>query len=164
MAVFDLDTELKESKYLLENFAVQIADCEPSLRIHYTGLLNVACVSNLERSLKNIIYDFVESKNNDLLEQIVKKRFDRLNGKLKSDDIIGNHAAYFGDDYSRQLKTNIEKIELYEPAFRHNYNNFIQGRHIYLHGSSDITQTVEEIGENIRRSGQMLQAVHDIFF
>ncbi|KJR40286.1 hypothetical protein MCHI_003828 [Candidatus Magnetoovum chiemensis] len=101
----------------------------------FAGLLTVNAVAAFEDRVKKCLYDF-SNKIDPVFGNYFKSRYDKINAKVKTSDLIDNYLKHFGNEYKERFNTKLkiitkEAINSADPVEQ--YNNFIQKRHDFVH-------------------------------
>lgn len=121
---------------------------DPAIQANYAGFLSVSSVTVYELAIKDIFNEFA-SKKNKVFGNFIERYFEKLNGRIKIDDLKGIHIKRFGDKYLRKFNT---KLQLKENnvfatsriSITNAYTNLIMCRHKYVHNGSP-TLTINEV-------------------
>lgn len=123
---------------------------DPFLESRYAGFVAVVAVAVYELAIKDIFVGFAEKKNT-AFGVFVRKHFDRISGRIKTDTIRHEYVPSFGARYERRYK--LRESELERDYLRNHgksvlsaYNNLIQWRHTFAHeGQVPSTATFNEV-------------------
>ncbi|HEX8583017.1 MAG TPA: HEPN domain-containing protein [Allosphingosinicella sp.] len=135
----------------LDPMMQSIAD--PFVQGRYIGFIATSAVTAYELAIKDIFYEFADKKHN-VLGNVTRARFLRLNGKIKLDDLRKEHVKAFGERYLERFKRNLESTEddyvrVHGSSPKTAYNNVITWRHTFVHeGEPPNTTNYEEIKRN----------------
>ncbi len=119
-----------------------------ALKAKYAGLLAVAGVTVYELAIKDIFFEFADKKH-AVLGVSTRVRFERINGQIKLEDLMGKHIHFFGEKYETKFRKKIEDIEIKtlkakRVSVKSSYKNLIVWRHNFAHSAS-IMNTYEEV-------------------
>lgn len=123
---------------------------DPFIQSRYLGFVLISAVTGYELAIKDIFYDFSDRKHK-VLGNVVRGRFERLNGKIKYQSLKDEHVKSFGQKYSDKLKSLIsaKEVELLNRdriSMLSSYNNVISWRHTFIHsGKAPTTTNYNEI-------------------
>lgn len=139
--------------YLAHLDPMMAAIADPFVQGRYIGFIATSAVTAYELAIKDIFYAFADKKHN-VLGNVKRAKFFRLNGKIKLDDLKKEHVKSFGDRYLVRFKRNLEAVDdAYVRAHGNSpktaYNNVITWRHTFVHeGEPPNTTNYEEIKRN----------------
>jgi len=125
----------------------EIAD--PLLKAKYVGFVAVAAVTVYELAIKEIFIEFAR-KRHRVFGDFTESYFERINGRIKLDEIKGEYIRRFGSEYKREFQSRLK--ERAEKYFQDNhrdivisYENLIVWRNEFSHtGEINTTATYEE--------------------
>jgi hypothetical protein len=75
----------------------------PLLESKYVGFVAVACVTVFEMAIKEILVSFADKKHS-VFGNYVKKRCERMNGKIQIDNLKDEYIAPFGPKYKERFE------------------------------------------------------------
>lgn len=109
----------------------------PLLEAKYTGFLTVAAVTTYELALKSIFISFAHSKHK-VLGTFTESHFNRINGRIKIENIKNDYVRKFGDKYLIKFNKNLKKTgSLYlqnnQREISSSYDNLITWRNDFAH-------------------------------
>lgn len=145
----------------LNPFVNSITDA--AIKSDYAGFLSVSAVTVYELAIKDIFIDFAQKKN-IVFGSSVEKHFAAINGKIKIEDLKGQHIKLFGmkylDKFDAKLKMHEQIIfNLTRKNIRADYSNLIICRHKYVHGGTP-TLTYQEVLDSYQVGKEV---VHSLF-
>lgn len=110
---------------------------DPLLETKYVGFITIAAVTVYELAIKDIFIDFAKKKHK-VLGSFTERYFERLNGRIRTDDIQSRYLPHFGDKYVLQFKKRLKKAAFdYLKANKRDiissYGNIITWRHEFAH-------------------------------
>jgi hypothetical protein len=123
---------------------------DPFIQSRYTGFLAVSAVTVYELAIKNIFYEFARTKH-IVLANFTEAFFGRLNGRIKTSDLMDNYVKKFGEKYRRRLSSRLDNKEKEilrkeKASIRTCYGNVITWRNTFAHeGVLPINATYEEV-------------------
>lgn len=126
---------------------------DPFVQGRYIGFIVTSAVTAYELAIKDIFYAFADKKHN-VLGNVTRARFFRLNGKIKLDDLKKEHVKSFGERYLERFRKNLDSaddiyVRTYGNSPKTAYNNVITWRHKFVHeGEPPNTTNYEEIKLN----------------
>ena len=146
----------------LDPFVNTIADA--SMKANYAGFLSVSAVTVYELAIKDIFMDFAQKKN-VVFGNFIESHFASINGRIKIDDLKGQHIKSFGKKYLDKFE---EKLKLREKTIfnltrknlRSDYSNLIICRHKYVHGGSP-TLTFQEVLDNYKIGKEVIFSLYE---
>lgn len=110
---------------------------DPFIASRYVGFISVSAVTVYELAIKDIFCEF-STKKHKVFGNFTQNYFDRLNGRIKTNELTDNHLKRFGEKYIKRFKALIKKAD--EKSVRNDrtsilscYNNVIQWRHDFAH-------------------------------
>lgn len=92
----------------LDPMMAGIAD--PFVQGRYIGFIATSAVTAYELAIKDIFYEFADAKH-VVLGDVTRARFERLNGKIKLDDLKKEHVKMFGDKYLQKFNKILEQAD-----------------------------------------------------
>lgn len=109
----------------------------PLLEAKYTGFLTVAAVTTYELAVKSIFISFAQSKHK-VLGSFTESHFNRINGRIKIENIRNDYVRKFGDKYLKKFNNNLKKTgSLYlrnnQREITSSYDNLITWRNDFAH-------------------------------
>lgn len=120
---------------------------DPLVLSAMAGIVAVEAVTAYELAIKDIFEDFSVRKNK-VFGCFVKSTYNRLNGRIKYQEIKDNMVKSYGDKYlqkfvsKKDLKSRVvfatEHVDLVQT-----YDSLILGRHTFVH-SGNLTMTLAE--------------------
>ncbi|WP_374632876.1 HEPN domain-containing protein [Ferrovibrio sp.] len=125
---------------------------DPDMKARYAGFVAVVGVTVYELAIKEIFCEFA-SKKHKTFGEFATVHFSRLNGRIKMQDLRGEHIKRFGlkykDRFNKLVEAKDKAILLTgaKPATSC-YDNMITWRHEFAHGGRPPTNaTFEEVCE-----------------
>ena len=123
---------------------------DPFISSRYVGFVVVAAVTVYELAIKEIFISFAEKKHK-VFGNFTSNYFNRINGRIRRNDIEDRYIKRFGEKYLNRFKTKIDAIE--EDANKQNkgsvlssYGNIITWRNQFAHeGNMPSTPTYNEV-------------------
>jgi D-ribose pyranose/furanose isomerase RbsD len=146
----------------LQSIATTLTDA--AIIANYAGFLSVSSVTVYELAIKDIFADFA-SKKHRVFGNVIQEHFKRLNGKIKIDDLKGEHIKLFGDKYLKKFKEKLSRQESHilrssRISISTDYTNLIICRHNYVHGGNP-TLTMNEVINCYRNGKQVIQCLYE---
>lgn len=123
---------------------------DPFISSRYVGFVAVAAVTVYELAIKDIFYEFAKMKHN-VFGNFVFKHFERINGRIKLDNLRRTYIERFGIQYLVRFDTKLDvldniSIHRGDGSIKETYNNIITWRHQFAHaGKIPSTATYEEV-------------------
>src|SRR5271169_3190355 len=81
---------------------------DASILASYAGFLSVSAVTVYELAIKDIFSEFAIKKNK-VFGSFVEDHFDRINGRIKLDNLKREHINRFGDKYKNKFKKKLQE-------------------------------------------------------
>jgi hypothetical protein len=136
---------------------------DPSLIANYTGFLSVSAVTVFELAIKDIFELFARNKNNTF-GNYVQVHLERINGRIKLDDLKKDHIKRFGDKYLIRFKRELDKKEAAIFTTSHQsikacYSNLIVCRHEYVHKGNP-TLSFSEVVNNYHFAKEVIHTLN----
>lgn len=100
------DAIIKHLDTFVRNDAKGPISINPQLNQKYAEFVLVSCVTAYELAIKEIFFQFANSKN-VLFGEFIRNHFERLNGRIRTEDIT-KHLGNFGDTYKNQFKKTLQ--------------------------------------------------------
>jgi hypothetical protein len=131
----------------------------------YVGFVAVACTTVYELAIKEIFIAFSEKKDK-VFGVFAEKYFDRLNGRIKTKHLTGDHIIRFGGDYVKCFKEEINMAEdrhlnIHRISILSSYNNVIEWRHQFAHqGEIPTTATYDEVTKSFEAGKEVIHCLH----
>lgn len=121
----------------------------------YVGLVAVTAVCVYELAVKEIFCEFA-SKKHRVFGEFATNHFDRINGRIKRQDLISDYIKRFGDKYVARFKRHCNaehrkalrdrRVDIFT-----NYANIIEWRNQFAHeGKIPTTPTYNEAKQAYR--------------
>ena len=113
---------------------------DPGLLANYAGFLSVSAVTVYELAIKDIFEAFAKKKHKTF-GYFIQGHFERINGRIKLDNLKNDHIQGFGNGYVKKFKNELAAREssvfaLVHLSVKNCYNNLIICRHQFVHGGS----------------------------
>jgi hypothetical protein len=113
---------------------------DPFIASRYAGFVAVCSVTVLEMALKAILCDFAEAKHK-VLGTFCAKHFERINGRIGLDTIVGEYLPRFGTKYQSKFQRALEKLEIEQlrttgGSVKQSYRNLLTWRNGFSHGGN----------------------------
>jgi hypothetical protein len=110
---------------------------DPFMSSRYVGFVSVSAVTVYELALKEIFIEFAEKKHN-VFGTYTKSHFDRINGRIKTNQIKDDYIRKFGTKYLKRYQRKIKEMENYflqtqGKSVSSAYNNLITWRNDFAH-------------------------------
>jgi RiboL-PSP-HEPN len=124
----------------------------PLLEVKYTGFVTVATVTVYELAIKEILIQFAHKKHK-VLGTFTERYFERLNGRIRTREILERYLPNFGDKYvtkfkGRLYKASVAYLKANKRDILSSYGNIITWRHEFAHeGRVNITATYAEASQ-----------------
>ena len=140
------------------------ANPDPWITSRYVGFLAVSATTVYELAIKDIFIEFCEKKNG-VFGHFAASHFSRLNGRIKTDDLRGQHVKSFGAKYVNRFKRKEEELEKQffrsqGVSVRSSYDNIIQWRHQFAHGGLiPQTPSYEEVVESYKLGKEIVHCL-----
>ncbi|MGD0022410.1 MAG: HEPN domain-containing protein [Smithellaceae bacterium] len=137
---------------------------DPSILADYAGFLSVSSVTVYELAIKDIFNEFA-SRKHKVFGTVIDKHFERLNGRIKIDDLKGEHVKLFGDKYLKKFNQKLKSKEssalsTSRISISNDYANLITCRHKYVHGGFP-TLTINEVIDCYKNGKQVIHCLND---
>jgi hypothetical protein len=136
---------------------------DPAMVANYAGFLSVSSVTVFELAIKDIFIDFA-SKKNKVFGSFVYNYFERINGRIKLEELRGNLIKRFGqkylDRFDRKLKQEENRLmRTSHLSISTDYGNLITCRHGYIHNGTP-TLTLTEVVKSYNSGKQIIQCLN----
>ncbi|MGI9250349.1 MAG: HEPN domain-containing protein [Pseudohongiellaceae bacterium] len=138
----------------------------PLLQLQYVGFVSVTAVAVYELAIKTIFVDFSKQKHH-IFGNFVESYFDRLNGRIRVQDIVDDKITKFGKKYVDRFQ---EKLKKREADFRKEnkrdcksaYENIIHCRNHFAHGNlSGVNGTYQEVVQAYRDGKEVIHTLDE---
>lgn len=137
---------------------------DPEIKVSYAGFLSVSAVTVYELAIKDIFIDFAK-RQNKIFGIFVENHFSRINGRIKIENIKGEHILRFGqkyrDRYNNLLaikeKSNMQSKHL---STQSAYDNLVLCRHNFVHEGTP-TLTISEVIESYEIGKEVIHCLND---
>lgn len=131
---------------------------------NYAGFLSVSAVTVFELAIRDIFTEFA-AKKNIVFGNFVEKHFANINGRIKLDDLKGNHIKLFGTRYLDKFEKKLVRREVIvftstRKNVRSDYSNLIMCRHKYVHGGNP-TLTFQEVLDNYQTGKEVIHSLYE---
>ena len=126
---------------------------DPFISSRYVGLVSIASVTVYELCIKDIFFQFSNSKHR-VFGSFVNKSFERMNGRIKLTIIKNEYLPKFGEVYVKRFSKKIESAERLTlrssgKSIQSSYGNIIEWRNQFAHEGNFIsTVTYNEAVES----------------
>lgn len=146
----------------LNPFVNTISDT--AIKASYAGFLSVSAVTVYELAIKDIFIEFAQKKNN-VFGAFVEKHFSNLNGRIKLQDLKGQHIQLFGNKYLTKFEKKLQAREqviftTLRKNVRTDYTNLIICRHKFVHGGSP-TLTFQEVLDSYNIGKDVIHSLYE---
>ena len=137
------------------------------LQAKYVGFVSIAAVTVYELALKEIFIDFA-TKKNKIFGSFTAASFDRINGRIKIQNISDEYVPKFGDKYQTRFRKKIgakatDFLRTNGRDFRASYGNLITWRHDFAHaGKFRTTATYTEVVQAYEDGKEVIHSVAEI--
>ena len=148
----------------LHTFVPQLPD--PLMQSNYTGFTCVLAATVYELAVKQILCDFA-TKKHKVFGAFTTATFQRINGRIKTRELVSQHVKRFGDKYEKRLKRQLAKKEhdilrRDGVSIRSCYNNIVSWRHAFAHeGTMPTNATFDEASKSYKYGKVVLECLHD---
>lgn len=137
---------------------------DTAIQSNYAGFLSVSAVTVYELAIKDIFTEFALKKN-VVFGTFVEKHFSTINGRIKLDDLKGQHIKQFGTKYLIKFEKRLKiKEDIASTTTRKNirtdYSNLILCRHKYVHGGTP-TLTFQEVLDNYQTGKDVIHSLYE---
>lgn len=119
----------------LDGFVGGVAD--PFIASRYVGFVAIAATTVYELAIKDIFIEFCEKKHK-VFGHFTSVHLGRLNGRIRTDELQGNHISRFGERYVKRYKklrdeTEQRYLRTKGVSVLASYNNLIEWRNQFAH-------------------------------
>lgn len=137
---------------------------DAAIQANYAGFLSVSAVTVYELAIKDIFAEFA-SKKNVVFGDFVVKHFSGINGRIKLDDLKGQHIKPFGvkylDKFEKKLKARETAVfAVSAKNVRSDYSNLILCRHKYVHAGNP-SLTFQEVLDNYHTGKEVIHSLYE---
>lgn len=120
-------------------------------RSYCAGLLTVAFCAAIESAIKSILIEF-GSQQHALVAQWSKVRFEKMNGRIKIEDICSDYLLHYGKERVAKFKKFMEEQSMLRFSIDYrryceSYNQLMTWRHKFAH-VGQVLCTIEEVEQN----------------
>lgn len=139
---------------------------DPFMTSRYVGFVAVSAVTVYELALKDIFTAFAHKKHN-VFGIYAGNHFERINGRIKHQQIQDDYIRKFGDRYFKRYRKKIENIErhclkTHRKSVKSSYNNLITWRNEFAHeGQIPGTVTFKEVVSSYHLGKELIHCVAD---
>ena len=122
---------------------------DPLLQAKYVGFVAVAAVTVYELAIKNVFIEF-STKKHKVLGDFTESYFERINGRIRIQDIKDNYIQRFGERYKKRFEKKMKKaakdyLQNNKRDIKSSYGNLITWRNDFAHeGKIRTTATYSE--------------------
>lgn len=137
---------------------------DTAIKSNYAGFLSVSAVTVYELAIKDIFTEFA-TKNNIVFGNFIEKHFASINGRIKLDDLKGQHIKPFGTKYLDKFEKKLVQRERVvftttRKNLRSDYSNLIICRHKYVHAGNP-TLTFQEVLDNYQTGKEIIHSLYE---
>lgn len=137
---------------------------DSAIKSNYAGFLSVSAVTVYELAIKDIFIEFA-AKKNSVFGDFVENHFSKINGRIKLEDLKGQHIKSFGDKYCKKFEAVLEKKEKLtlissRISIKTYYQNLILCRHKYVHEGAP-TLSFEEVMDYYTVGKEIIHSLND---
>lgn len=137
---------------------------DTAIKANYAGFLSVSAITVYELAIKDIFIDFAQRKNN-VFGKFIEKHFSSINGRIKIDDLKGQHIKPFGVKYldKFEIKLKLRENIIFNTTrknVRTDYTNLIICRHKYVHGGFP-TLTFQEVLDSYQIGKDIIHSLYE---
>lgn len=131
----------------------------------YAGFVSVIGVAVYELAVKEIFCEFAKRKHR-VFGQFIEAHFERLNGRIKIDNLKSEHIRRFGPKYIERFKKLLDQKEKAILTARRrsiiaSYSNMIAWRHEFAHeGRPPTNATFQEVCESYELGKAVIECLH----
>jgi hypothetical protein len=146
----------------LDTVVTGIAD--PFIASRYSGFVSVAAVTVFELAIKDIFFEFCDSKHRTF-GVFTRNYFDRINGRIKYEVLHKDYVRRFGDKYVARFKKNMAKEEkryfaASGKSIFSSYNNIIEWRNAFAHeGLLPVYATYQDVVDAYRTGKELIHCL-----
>ncbi|MCF8178486.1 MAG: hypothetical protein K9J74_08255 [Sulfuritalea sp.] len=148
----------------LNGVVPSIAD--PLLQAKYIGFVSVAAVTVYELAVKEIFITFA-AKKHMVLRNFAEAYFDRINGRIRIQEIRKEYIPKFGAKYEKKFQQKIEKraqefLRVERRDIRSSYGNLVTWRNDFAHeGRLNATATYTEVIQAYEDGKEVIHCLAD---
>lgn len=137
---------------------------DAAIKSNYAGFLSVSAITVYELAIKDIFIEF-STKKNMVFGSFIEKHFAAINGRIKLEDLKGQHIKSFGpkylDKFDKKLQAREQVIlRLSGKNVRSSYANLILCRHKFVHAGNP-TLTFEEVLDNYQIGKEVIHSIYE---
>lgn len=137
---------------------------DPFIESRYVGFITVSAVTAYELALKEILIKFAKKKHK-VFGNVIEGSYQRINGRVRLDDIKSRHIKQFGEKYLEKFNKKLEKQEA--ESLRNNngsikasYGNIVTWRDAFVHkGNVPTTVSYREAVGAFERSKDLIYII-----
>ena len=139
---------------------------DPFISSRYVGFVTIAAVTVFELALKDIFIDFAVKKNK-VFGTFTEGHFDKINGRIRNENIKNDYIKKFGDKYLDRYKKKIDQVEeetlqIERISIKNSYQNLITWRNEFAHaGQIPTNVTYNEAVQAYEIGKRLIQCVAD---
>ena len=135
----------------------------PAISSNYIGFLSVSAVTVYELAIKDIFKDFAIKKNKSF-GFFVDSHFEKINGRIKLDNLKNEHISAFGEKYLTRFKKSLDlreknSITLRLGSIKAAYGNLITCRHSFVH-EGITTLSLNEVINNYTLGKEVIHSLN----
>lgn len=137
---------------------------DPFILSRYVGFVSIAAVTVYELAVKEIFIDFAQKKNK-VFGTFTSAHFDRINGRIKNQDIKNEYIKKFGEKYLNRYKKKLDKEEnaylrTSGSSIKNSYANIITWRNQFAHeGKISSTVTYQEVVKSYETGKRLIDCL-----
>ncbi|MFA6014115.1 MAG: HEPN domain-containing protein [Gallionellaceae bacterium] len=139
---------------------------DPLLRVKYTGFVTVVAVTVYELAIKEIFIKFAQKKHS-VFGNFTESYFERINGRIKTDDIKKEYLKKFGAKYVVKFKKKVDGaakhyLTAHRRDIRSAYSNLITWRNEFAHeGNLNSTATYAEVVQSYEDGKEVIRCLYE---
>lgn len=135
---------------------------DPQIQASYAGFLSVSAITVYELAIKDIFSEFGKKKNT-VFGEFVENYFSKINGRIRIDDLKGDHIKRFGEKYFARFKKMVQKTETSYMQLNHvsittSYSNLVTCRHDFVHKGAP-TLTINEVMDSYKYGKEVIHCL-----
>jgi hypothetical protein len=136
---------------------------DPQILSNYAGFLSVSSVTVYELAIKDIFSAFAFAKKK-AFGNFVDRHFDRINGRIKLNNLKDEHIISFGAKYLNRFNKDLDTKDAASIAaglgsIKSQYGNLIACRHNFVHQGSP-TLTINEIIYSYHQGKEVIHSLN----
>ena len=138
---------------------------DPFIESRYTGFLAVSSDTVLELGLKAIFMDFSKTQH-PVFGTFCEAHFEKINGRIRYDQIIGEYLPRFGAHYLSTFKIEVDQLEaqvlaIQKTSVKEAYANLITWRNDFAHdGNVPANPTYAEVKAAYASGKEIMKCLH----